>query len=167
MMIETCESHTIDDFSDDDPRAIDNPEWLPPDIQSGTSVSDECSALKSFYQRQCVSNSRTAVGISGISINDAANLIDEVIAGSPPRRMHDDISPIVSLRLAMDDLKAYYMESALANGAPSSQQLQNWFWFDTTLGQQIRQLRIRFMENENSKLAALGERFSVPHQWRV
>lgn len=166
-MVETHSSHAIEDFAEDDPRATDNPDWLPPEIPACTSVADECAALKPFFQRQCVSNSRTAVGVSGISIVDAAALLDEVIGGKTPPQPLDDKSPLATLRFAIDDLKAYYIETALANGKPSSLQIHNWFWFDTLLGPKIRELRVRYMDDENSKMVTLGEKFFVPHQWRV
>ena len=70
------------------------------------------------------------------------------------------------MRLAIDDLKAYYIEAAIADSQPSSEQLYNWLWHDTNLGQQIRGLRKKFMQSDDAKLALLGERFFVPHQWR-
>jgi len=51
-------------------------------------------------------------------------------------------------RLAIDDLKAYYIESALAvRSSPSSEQLNNWIWNDTLLGKQMRELRHRLSED--------------------
>ena len=41
-------------------------------------------------------------------------------------------------RFAIDDIKAFYFEAALANGGrPSSFQLNEWFWQQTLAGRMI------------------------------
>ncbi|OED34806.1 hypothetical protein AB833_31865 [Chromatiales bacterium (ex Bugula neritina AB1)] len=165
-LIETQTAPTLTDFGIDDPRASADENWQPPEIATAETVAEECTLLKPFYQRQCVSSSRTAVGVSTLTIQKAAELMDEVVSGKDPTDTPDGNSPVVSLRLAFDDLKAYYIETALTGGSPNSLQIHNWLWQETLLGQQIKALRHRFMASDNPKLAALGERFSVPHRWR-
>lgn len=166
QLIETQTEPALVAFEKDDPRAEPDPDWTAPKLAKADSIADEVIALKPHYQAQCVNKSRTSVGVSKIPIADAATLLDSAIAGDELKSSREDISPVLMLRLAMDDLKAYYIEAALCKGNPASRQVYNWFWQESRLGQQIRELRKRYMKSDEPKLKALGEKFSVPHRWR-
>ncbi len=166
-LIETqTEAGTIVEFDKEDPRATPDPEWIPPAIEAADNIAAEVLALKPNYQRQCVDKSRTAVGVSKLKIADAADLFDTIAAGEAPSITREGISANVMMRLAMDDLKAYYIEAALADGTPSSRQIYDWLWDDTLLGRQIKELRVRFMESNDNKLEKIGTSYCVPHRWR-
>ena len=166
-LIETQSEPALIDFDKDDPRAEPDADWVAPDIDTADSIANEVIALKPFYQAQCVNKSRTSVGVSKIPITEAAALLDSAIAGEELASPRDDISPLMMLRLSMDDLKAYYVEAALGNGNPSSRQVYDWLWLESHLGKSIREIRTRYMQSDDKKIASLGERFSVPHRWRV
>lgn len=156
----------IVDFEQADLRAQADPNWKPPTLNKANSIADEAQALKPYYQRQCVDKSRTAVGVSKLPVAKAAELLDSIVAGEPPSSTREEISASVMARLAIDDLKAYYIEAALADGAPSSRQIYDWIWQDTLFGRQARELRLRLMKSDDTKLATIGEKFIVPHRWR-
>ena len=166
QLIETGNEPVLEDFKHDDPTAVNDTNWLAPETSSATLVTDEVNDLKPLYQRQCVNMSRTSVGVAKIPIADSAALLDDIFAGGDRSSSREDISPNLMLRLAIDDLKAYYIEAAIADGQPSSQQVYNWLWQDTAFGNKVRELRKRFMQSDDSKLSALSEKFFVPHQWR-
>ena len=166
-MVETEENTTIQDFEKNDPRYVANPAWTAPGLKDHSTVADECAELQSFYQRQCVDKSRTSVGVAKTKITELANLFDEAYTQNSFKKLRDDISARLMFRLAIDDLKAYYIEAALADhNSPSSQQLHDWLWHDTLLGRQMRELRHRFMDSGDVKLTDLGTKFIVPHAWR-
>ena len=166
-MVETAENATIQDFAKNDPRSVANTAWSAPQLSGHSTITDECDALKTSYQRQCVDKSRTSVGVAKVSITELASLFDHVYTQNSFKKLRDDISPGVMFRLALDDLKAYYIEAALADqSSPSSQQLHDWFWQDTLLGHQMRELRRRFMSSGDVKMNDLGTKFIVPHAWR-
>jgi len=166
-LVETAKSTTIQDFAKDDPRSKANPAWTAPSLKNHSTIADECAELKSSYQRQCVDKSRTSVGVAKTPVTELAALFDEAYTQSSLQKIRDDISARLMFRLAIDDLKAYYIEAALADqNSPSSQQLHDWLWQDTLLGQQMRELRHRFMNSGDVKLTDLGTKFIVPHAWR-
>jgi len=153
-MVETAESSTIQDFTENDPRFVASPAWSAPDLKDHSTIADECAALKPSYQRQCVDKSRTSVGVAKTPITELATLFDEVYRQNSFRELRADISARLMFRLALDDLKAYYIEAALADqNSPSSQQLHDWLWRDTLLAGDV-------------KLTDLGTKFIVPHAWR-
>lgn len=156
----------IVDFAHDDPRANPDPDWQAPDIDSAQNILTEVEALKPYYQRQCVDNSRTAVGVAKIPIKEAAQLFDATYNNEEFVCSREDASAIMMLRLAIDDLKSYYIEAALIEGTPSSRQIYDWLWEETLLGKQIRQLRKKSSQSDDPKLAKLGAKFIVPHRWR-
>ncbi|MEM7256528.1 MAG: hypothetical protein AAF404_03975 [Pseudomonadota bacterium] len=156
----------LKDFTHDDPRGIDNPDWQPPLIDTCQRVQDEVNALQSYYNNAVSRMSRTSVGVSQISITECATLLDEYSRSAPSRSLRDGVSPILMARYAIDDLKSFYIEAALADAAPSSTQVYHWFWLQTHLGNTLRQLRLQWMNANSSKLKNLGEKFIVPHRWR-
>ena len=147
-MIETeSKQPFIIDYEQDDPRAQPDSDWTTPDTAAATTVVDEVKALQQNYQQHCVSRSRTSVGVAKIPIAESAELVDaltdQVLAESP----RAETSSVLISRLAVDDLKAYYLESALANGSPNSRQTHDWFWQQTHLGKRLRQLRLQWMKS--------------------
>lgn len=167
QLIETADKPVIKDFKLDDPRFNPDSEWRPPELKEHDSIASESAELKPYYQRQCVDKSRTSVGVAKVAVNELAELFDETYATETFKKSRQDISARLMFRLAVDDLKAYYIESALSDrGSPSSQQLNHWLWNETLLGQQMRELRHRFMASDDDKIRDLGTRFIVPHAWR-
>ncbi len=166
-LVETTDKPTLVDFDSDDPRFIEDTQWQAPDIEEHQAILDECTALKPYYQRECVDKSRTTVGIAKVSINELATLVDDIYNNDEFKVVRSDISGRLMFRLAIDDLKAYYIESALAGpGNPSSLQIHDWLWKRTLLGSRMRELRHRFMKSDDAKIRDLGIKFIVPHLWR-
>ena len=65
---------------------------------------------------------------------EIARYIGAWLTGPPPASPRDGFSPILALRFAVDDLKAYYLEAAAADGKPSSRQLGDWLWNESQGG---------------------------------
>ncbi len=166
-LVENSDKQCLIDFETEDPRRIADKDWQAPDIGTHQAILDEVTELKPFYQRQCVDKSRTAVGVSAIAIDELAALVDKTYLDNEFQPIRSDISDRLMFRLAIDDLKAYYIEAALAGrGNPSSRQIYDWFWKDSLLGSRLRELRHRFMDSDNTKVADIGLKFIVPHLWR-
>ena len=67
------------------------------------------------------------------------------------------------LRLAVDDLKAFYVDAATAQpGNASGSDIQGWFWRETAFGGLIQGLRKKLMTSPNEDLALIGSWFLVP-----
>jgi hypothetical protein len=172
QLIETATSRIIQDYEHDDTRARPDPAWQPPTAADNpSSVAAEMAGLQPHYETFVAAQGRTSVGVAKIPIAQCAELIDHVLtngtAGASPRQ---GISNVLMLRLALDDIKACYHEAALSQSdgsAPSSRQLNDWFWLETYLGTQLRQVREQLLESEDKKLAGLAARFMIPHRWRL
>ena len=63
-------------------------------------------------------------------------------------------------------MKALYGEAGQAEGAaPSSRQVDTWFWRQTVAGALLIALREVALSSENSALKTAGGRFFVPVPW--
>jgi len=85
------------------------------------------------------------------------------LRGPPPDSPVADLSPVLCLRFAVDDLKAYALEAAIAGGArPSSGQLGDWLWNETATGAAIRSLRRLLADSPDERAKLIANMFLVP-----
>lgn len=153
------------DFPEDDPREAPNPRWRPPiePARGAAALGAEIAALAAPYQRSCRERGRTTVGLGGMSPDAAAGYAAAWLNGMPPASPVPDMSPILALRFAVDDLKAYALEAALAGGArPSSRQLGDWLWNQTATGAAIRELRRLLADSPDDRAKLIANMFLVP-----
>jgi hypothetical protein len=165
------------DFPAGDPREAPDEGWRPPLVRAtggapeGAALADELEAemkaLASAYARSCTERSRSTVGLSGLppaafGAYIAAWLQARSTKNAPPSPILD-LSPVLCLRFAVDDLKAYALEAAIAGGArPSSRQLGDWLWNQTATGAAIRELRRMLLADEDERAKLIAGMFLVP-----
>jgi hypothetical protein len=165
----------LEDFPEDDPTAVDVPDWRPPfdlatdmpDLADGAALDralrQEVLAIAPFHERFVASNRRTTIGLSGLTIDACAARVAASISGPPPASHDPAVSPVQALRWAVDDLKAYYLEAMSADGAmPSSRQMQAWFWDRTLAAHAIVALRRQLLASEDKRSQAIGRMNLVP-----
>jgi hypothetical protein len=157
------------DFPEDDPREVPDPRWRPPIAAKGSgralvdAMTAEIAALATPYARSCTERGRTTVGLSGLSSAAAAAYAAAWLHGSPPDSPVPDMSPVLCLRFAVDDLKAYALEAAITPGTqPSSGQLGDWLWNETATGAAIRALRRQLADSPDDRAKLIATMFLVP-----
>jgi hypothetical protein len=153
----------LEDFPDDDPRAWPDPGWRPP-LPAAVSqrLEHEIEALLPAHERWLARRGHSSVGLSGMSMPQIAHYIDAWLSGPPPASPREGYSPILALRFAVDDLKAYYLEAAASDGRPSSGQLGDWLWNETAAGRAIVALRALGLASDDDRLKAVLGNFMVP-----
>jgi len=166
----------LDDFTDDDPRERPDPAWQAPTSglaspqpgsPSGDMLADalqvELLALAPFYARSCVARGRSTVGLSGLAPAACGDYVVAWLRGAPPAVSPvADMSPVLCLRFAIDDLKAFVLEAAQWTGRPSAQQLGDWLWNETATGAAIRALRSRLIASNDDRAKLIAGMFLVP-----
>lgn len=163
----------LEDFPDDDPRERPDPAWRAPlakfTLANGPAdavanhLETEIEALDHPYHAFVDRYGRTLVGLSGLTIPEAARYIAAWLHGEAPSSPNSEMSAPLTLRFAVDDLKAYYFEAALVGFAkPSSKQLGDWFWNDTAAGAAIFALRKAYLTSADERLKTIGGLFLVP-----
>jgi hypothetical protein len=151
----------IVDFPDDDPREIPDPDWRPPISpafdQNLDTLEEELRALAPAYAQSCVQRERSTVGLSGLAPAACGEFMAAWLRGEAPESPVPGMSPMLALRFAADDLKAFALEAALAGGGrPSSKQLGDWLWNGTALAVALDTIRRRLTagDDERGKLVA-------------
>jgi hypothetical protein len=163
----------LEDFPDDDPRERPDPAWRAPPAKAAiadssanavaTVLATEIGRLAGAYNEFVEERGRTLVGLSGLPIPEAGRYIASWLRGEAPASPNPDMSAPLTLRFAVDDLKAYYFEAGLAGSArPSSKQLGDWFWNDTAAGAAIFALRKAYLTSADERLKAIAGLFLVP-----
>jgi len=164
----------LEDFPDDDPRATPDPAWrapLPPTRGSALTIDVLAAALEAeapllaepYTTARAQRAGRTTVGLSGMAIDAAVRYVADFLRGRPMTSPHADMSAVLALRFAADDLKAYYTEAASAGGTqPSSRQVDDWFWHDTAAGATFQALRRTHLASPDDRLKLIATMFLVP-----
>lgn len=156
----------LDDFPDEAPGEDDHPDWQPPAIDSSQGVVEElrsiAAAAKTTQDRLGFSNS----GITGVPIETLADYLSQADSDNAPERPTKKLAPIQVLRFGADDLKAHYVEAAVAAGpTPSSRQLWHWFWRDTLAGKVILDLWVVSKASDNESRKGISGSL-VPQRWQ-
>ena len=97
--------------------------------------------------------------------DSAAGLLEQFLTEESPPSSGGELSPAVSLRLAAQDLKAFYFEAAISRpGAetPDSRAFSNWFWKDTAAGKTLDATREKFKDSRDKDLSMTARMFLVP-----
>ena len=130
--------------------------WEFPAKLSADSVIAEANSVVPIWHQAQTRFNRTTVGISGLSPEAAVEYINRYLSPDPmpnPKGM----APVSRARFAIDDIKLFYFEAALAGGGhPSSDQLNEWFWKQTLAGKMILDFQeaARLGDNKNLRLIA-------------
>jgi hypothetical protein len=124
----------------------------------------EIEGLRPWYEVALKQKNRTTTGVSGLSTTDAAEKVLEAIEGKSTTALEgDDLLP-ERLRMACEDIKAYYFEAVSAQpGQPTdSKSLSDWFWGETIAAQVINRLREICLADSSGRLSLLGKLLLVP-----
>jgi hypothetical protein len=164
MLARSTSPVTIEDFAEDDPRERPDPAWRPPlAIDGGRSLTDEIAALEGTYRRSVAARGRSTVGLSGLPIAEVGRYIAAWLDGANPESPVAGMSAPLALRFAADDLKAYYLEAALAgSGRPASRQQADWLWQATAAGAALIALRRAHVASPDERLKLIAGNFLVP-----
>ncbi len=119
----------------------------------------EVDSLRPWYEMSVARRGRTALGGSGKDAPGAARLLTAWLDGETQARG----AGIDQLRLASEDLKAYYMESAAAyTGAIDTGAVIAWFWTRTAAGRIIQDVRSTCLSSDDPALRDAGAYMFVP-----
>ncbi len=122
--------------------------------------ADEVTALRGYYERWVDEHEgRTMVGLSGVPQRQFRGLVRYLQAFADGEdaaydRMPDGVEPVRFLRLASDDLKAFFMEARFSQ-RPNDRddELQRWFWSETAMGNLIASVASRLVEQGDAQAA--------------
>jgi len=125
----------------------------------------EMTAMRPWYNTAVNKRKRTTVGVSGIALDALCDFIYEFVRGKEPENPREDVSLAYTLKLAVEDLKAYYIEGITAQpgqSGASSQVLQDWFWDNTVAGKVLLALKKVCEASPEKTMSLIGSHFIVP-----
>lgn len=155
LLDKTLTAPHLEEFDEEAPVHDDSTWHFPGTLDNG-SVLAEAASIMPIWQLACERLGRSTVGISGLAPEAAVEYIARFYDAEPmpnPKGM----APVSRARFAVDDIKAFYLEAAMAEGGqPSTRQLHEWFWSGTLAGALLRefQQRARVSADKNLKLIA-------------
>jgi hypothetical protein len=166
----------IDDFQEDAPVSDDDVEVLSCPVSfddEGHNTPDnmktrfirEIQAMYPWYEIALRKRGRTTVGGSGIAISMLGEFLYSFTEGSIPENPRDDVNIAVTLKLAAEDLKAYYVEGVTAQPGQeglSSRALKEWFWANTTAGKVLLELIKACSKMEQEPIRMTASYFIAP-----
>ncbi len=99
----------------------------------------------------------TTVGASGMSIDDVVDFLQQQMDGD----VRADDAPLI--KLAAEDLRAYYIEAATSQPGPTtSQGLMDWFFGETSAGALLLALQPKLAASEDKRLQGLANFQLIP-----
>jgi hypothetical protein len=128
-----------------------------------TAFLREISELRPWYDLQLEQHGRTAA--AEFSPESASALLAGFASGEKGELWKGELPLATALRLAVQDLKAFYFEASAARpGAtrPSSHAFDNWFWEKTAAGRIVKAVKERCLEEEDPSVRMTGAKFLVP-----
>jgi hypothetical protein len=128
-----------------------------------TALQQEISELRAWYDLGLEKRGRTAV--ADFEPETAARVLTDILQGKELDTKGRDISAAVALRLAAQDLKAFYFEAAISRpGAetPDSKAFSSWFWAQTAAGRVLQEVKQACSKSQDKELRLTGKMFLVP-----
>jgi hypothetical protein len=178
-LLESSSGPVLKDFPDDEPE--DTPPEMPLacPVSFAAQVSEldaegellqafqaEVEGLRNWYDVAVQQRGRTTADTTGMSPEGVAGFIAAFARGEEPDNPLSDVSIGTALKMASEDLKAYYNESITAQPGRSrdSMSLANWFWGETAAARVLNEVRKHCLNREDREYQRLGNGLLVPRR---
>jgi hypothetical protein len=177
-LFEASEGPILEDFSEDAPEkggdisVLSCPLYLKEHTVEAseadpiyTSFLREIKAMRPWYDMAVTKRKRTTLGGSGIDLDSIGNFIYSFIKEKEPENPRKDIDLAYTLKLAVEDLKAYYVEGVTVQPGQedaSSKALKDWFWEETVAGRVLLELASVCEKSPDEMMSMVGSRFIAP-----
>lgn len=180
-LLEAPTGPVLVDFPDDAPLASDQPATLacPIDFPAklvelndmerlAQTLQHEVRELRSWYELAVKRNERTTVGISKLDPVEMGTFIGGFLLGTVPKSPRDDMPVFDLLKLAVEDLKAYYFEAVAAQPGQvtvTGTTLTDWFWRETAAGKVFFALQDLWKYSDDHSLQQFNRLLLVPRAY--
>ena len=136
------------------------------DGDMAAALRREIVRLGPWYDLTVERRGRTTVGVSGLEVEEAADFVAAVIDNPKADSPRADLTRSEILKLACEDIRAYYLEAVTAQpGHTSVEERDHWFWNETTAGEAFWAVKRICQASDVSMMRTLGKYFIVPwHQ---
>ncbi|MBS0012881.1 MAG: hypothetical protein KFF46_02830, partial [Desulfobacterales bacterium] len=128
-----------------------------------SAFKHEIAQLRPWYDQGMEKRCRTVM--TDFDPETAAAILSNYLLGEHVEIPRQDISLAVALRLAAQDLKAFYFEAASSRpGArtPNSREFAEWYWNQTAAGWILKEIQKKCAGEQDKDLRLTGKMFLVP-----
>jgi hypothetical protein len=137
-------------------RSTDRPDDL------GAALLREIEEIAPWHDLARERRGRTTTGFSGMTIEEAARRVGAQLSGKPMPNV-DGCNQGTSLKLAVDEIRAYYSEAAGAKpGAAGAEEILQWFWHATAAGRAFLALQKICLAGNDESAKVFASRSLVP-----
>lgn len=152
QLLESSKGPVLQDFTGEEPlhQADGGPLACPVDFSPSTepitemdqllmAFRQEFSQMRSWYDLARRERGRTTSATSGIPLEELNDAISGFVKNGLSIRVASEVSPGTALKMAVEDLKAYYFEAVtIQPGQPTDgATLADWFWSRTAAARVI------------------------------
>ena len=175
QLLERDSGPVLEDFPDDAPyedlgaveEAQNCPLSFPRKASSGAlseRLQDEIAQLGAWHEVAVKHNAgRTTLGVTGLSPRDLGEFLSAWMAGAPKPVFRDGLTLAAAIKLAADELKAFYYEAkAVQPGKHSPDDILRWFWLDTAAGETFVTVRDRAAALDDASFKGLATLSLIP-----
>ncbi len=182
-LLEAPSGPILVDYQEEAPAAPEAPEALvcPVNFSGATaamssfdqlrsSLRQEMTLLRPWYDQAVAKRGRTTVGVSELTPEEICDYIGGFLDNPAPAHSNGKLQPAVALRLAAEDLKAYYSEAITSQPgqeAAESTTISNWFWRETVASQVLFQLRETYQDSDDDQLRRVAQGNLVPRAYHA
>ncbi len=146
-LLERDAGPVLEDFPEDapyedlgvEPEGLACPVTFPRRRSEGTleeRLGDEIAQLQAWHDLAVRHRARTTLGATGMSPQEIGAFLIASIGDGAQVSYRADLAVAAALKLATDELKAYYYEAkSVQPGRHTPADIQDWFWMETSAGQ--------------------------------
>ena len=180
-LLEASSGPVLADFPKDAPNPSDAPVVLACPINFPAPVKDltdterlqqtfqnEIAELRPWYDLAVTQGGRATATASGLSPEAIGSFISDFLNDNTPDSPRNDLSALDVLKLAVEDLKAYYYEAISAQPGQqntASTMLTDWFWHETTASRVMFTLRERGKQRADTSWQLFIKLLLIPHAY--
>lgn len=118
----------------------------------------EMAGLRPLYEEVAARAGGLPVGLLGLPTEAVAEFVLSFLDPVPAENPRPDLPLPSVLKLAVEDLVAFYnvAASTRTDMAASAQRVSRWFWHETAMGKAIQSVRNRLLASEDPVLKAVA-----------
>jgi hypothetical protein len=127
------------------------------------ALAEEIAQLQPWHDLAVRRRGGSTSGLSGLTPEAAGAFIVAFLGAGELQNYRPEQAPGLSLKHACDDLRAFYEEAATAQpGNLSAAELEDWYYFGTTAGQVLRELRRVCVDSDDKSIRLFAELTLLP-----
>ena len=173
-LLERDRGPVLEDFPEDapyddlgaEPEGLACPVSFPGKPANGSLAGQllaEVAQLGAWHALAVRHRGRTTLGVTGLPIDALAGYVASWLSDTPMPSFRTGMPDGAALKLACDELKAYYYEAkSVQPGRHGSAAIQHWFWHDTAAGEAFVAIRARAGQSADPSMKPLATLSLVP-----